>query len=463
MKNTKVLCLIIPSLMMAKSVNFDEVLKLSLQNNLELKAKKTDTEKAKQSYLEADGSNFGVLKFNENVSRTNHAGYVFGTKMAQRNASFADFGFDQFLSWMRTNQQGDILSTQPNKLNNPEAITNYESKLSYDLPIFTGWKITNAKKMTQLQIQANEFRYKADEKALSLEVLKAYNGAVAAKQFIKATNSAKEATQKFISFATEMHKEGFITQIDVKQAQVYDLDVDAKIAEAGANFELAIAYLRFLSGDNEIKDVNELQYFTAQNTKLDLIQNDAMQNRDDLKWMSLNKQTAQANVDYTKGDMLPMIGMHIEYGFNDNNFAKLNSENDYYLIAGGLEYKIFDGQMRNRQVEKARLDAIKASNYEQYMQNGIKLEVEKNMITFETKQKIVTQKQKALELATDVKTKTEELYQNKLTTMTNLLLQEANLEKSKAELIMAQYDEALAGANLKISIGKSLENEGVNK
>lgn len=462
MKNTKVLCLIIPSLMMAKSVNFDEVLKLSLQNNLELKAKKTDTEKAKQSYLEADGSNFGVLKFNENVSRTNHAGYVFGTKMAQRNASFADFGFDQFLSWMPT-QQGDILSTQPNKLNNPEAITNYESKLSYDLPIFTGWKITNAKKMTQLQIQANEFRYKADEKALSLEVLKAYNGAVAAKQFIKATNSAKEATQKFISFATEMHKEGFITQIDVKQAQVYDLDVDAKIAEAGANFELAIAYLRFLSGDNEIKDVNELQYFTAQNTKLDLIQNDAMQNRDDLKWMSLNKQTAQANVDYTKGDMLPMIGMHIEYGFNDNNFAKLNSENDYYLIAGGLEYKIFDGQMRNRQVEKARLDAIKASNYEQYMQNGIKLEVEKNMITFGTKQKIVTQKQKALELATDVKTKTEELYQNKLTTMTNLLLQEANLEKSKAELIMAQYDEALAGANLKISIGKSLENEGVNK
>ena len=317
--------------------------------------------------------------------------------------------------------------------------------------------------MTQLQIQANEFRYKADEKALSLEVLKAYNGAVAAKQFIKATNSAKEATQKFISFATEMHKEGFITQIDVKQAQVYDLYVDAKIAEAGANFELAIAYLRFLSGDNEIKDVNQLQYFTAQNTKLDLIQNDAMQNRDDLKWMSLNKQTAQANVDYTKGDMLPMIGMHIEYGFNDNNFAKLNSENDYYLIAGGLEYKIFDGQMRNRQVEKARLDAIKASNYEQYMQNGIKLEVEKNMITFETKQKIVTQKQKALELATDVKTKTEELYQNKLTTMTNLLLQEANLEKSKAELIMAQYDEALAGANLKISIGKSLENEGVNK
>jgi outer membrane protein TolC len=454
--------------MMAKSVNFDEVLKLSLQNNLELKAKKTDTEKAKQSYLEADGSNFGVLKFNENVSRTNHAGYVFGTKMAQRNASFADFGFDQFLSNMpglvaQTTQPSTVLGIEPNKLNNPEAITNYESKLSYDLPIFTGWKITNAKKMTQLQIQANEFRYKADEKALSLEVLKAYNGAVAAKQFIKATNSAKEATQKFISFATEMHKEGFITQIDVKQAQVYDLDVDAKIAEAGANFELAIAYLRFLSGDNEIKDVNQLQYFTAQNTKLDLIQNDAMQNRDDLKWMSLNKQTAQANVDYTKGDMLPMIGMHVEYGFNDNNFAKLNSENDYYLIAGGLEYKIFDGQMRNRQVEKARLDAIKASNYEQYMQNGIKLEVEKNMITFETKQKIVTQKQKALELATDVKTKTEELYQNKLTTMTNLLLQEANLEKSKAELIMAQYDEALAGANLKISIGKSLENEGVNK
>lgn len=459
MKKKYLLFLTLASFANAKSIGFEDVLNSTLKNNLELKAKKTETAKAQQSHLEAKGASFGILKFNENISRTNHAGYVFGTKMAQRNATFGDFGFDQFLSWMQQGQLGDILSTQPNALNNPEAITNYESKLSYDLPIFTGYKLTNGQKMTQLQIQANEFRYKADEKALSLEVLKAYNGAVVAKQFIKATNSAKEATKKFVNFASEMYNEGFITQIDVKQAQVYDLDVDAKIAEAKGNFELAIAYLKFLSGDNEIEDVSNLQYFSITNAQND-IANIALQNRDDLKWMNLNKQTAQANVEYAKGDMLPMIGLHLEYGFNDKNLANFDSQNDYYLLAGGLEYKIFDGQMRARQIEKARLDAIKASAYEEYMQNGIKLEVEKNLITLQTKQKIVVQKQKILEIASDVKEKTQELYQNKLTTMTNLLLQQANLEKARAELIMAQYDEALAGGNLQISTGKSLQNEG---
>ena len=462
MRNIKALCLIIPSLIMAKSVNFDEALKLSLQNNFELKAKKLEVDKAKASLQEAKGSELGVLKFNENIARTNHAGYVFGMKMGQRQASFADFGFDQFLAKMNTLPGGapELLATQPDKLNNPEAVTNYETKLTYEIPLFAGFKIQNAKTMMELQIKANEFRYKADEKTLALEVLKAYNGAVAAKQFIKATKMAKEATNSFVNFADEMFKEGFATKIDVKQAQAYDLDIDAKISESKNSFDLAIAYLRFLSDDSSIDDVGGFKNFDIAKLDLKDMHNSALQNREDLNWMNLNKETAKVNIDFVNGDSLPMIGLHLEYGYNADSLSNTGDGNDYYMMAAGLEYKIFDGFVNNQKKEKAKLDFQKANYYTQYMQNGIKLEVENNYLTLNTKKEVVKQKQKALDLALDVKEKTSELYQNKLTTMTNLLLQEANLEKARADLIMANYEQAFAEAKLQVSVGQNLSEKG---
>lgn len=461
MRSMKMLCLIIPSLIMAKSVTFDEALQLSLQNNHELKAKKLEVDKAKASLQEAKGSELGVLKFNENISRTNHAGYVFGMKMGQRQATFGDFGFDiHAMSLMTPPTMNDFMQTAPNALNNPEAVTNYETKLTYEIPLFAGFKIQNAKTMMELQIKANEFRYKADEKTLALEVLKAYNGAVAAKQFIKATKMAKEATNAFVHFADEMFKEGFTTKIDVKQAEAYDLDVDAKTIEAKNSFDLAIAYLKFLSDDTDISDVSDFKNFDILQANLQDLQRNALQNREDLNWMNLNKETAKVNIDFVNGDSLPMVGLHLEYGYNADNLSNTGDDNDYYMMAAGLEYKIFDGYVNKQKKQKAKLDFQKANYYEQYMQNGIKLEVENNYLTLATKKEVVKQKQKALDLASDVKEKTSELYQNKLTTMTNLLLQEANLEKARAEFIMANYDQALAEAKLQISVGKNLSDKG---
>ena len=321
MRSMKMLCLIIPSLIMAKSVTFDEALQLSLQNNHELKAKKLEVDKAKASLQEAKGSELGVLKFNENISRTNHAGYVFGMKMGQRQATFGDFGFDiHAMSLMTPPTMNDFMQTAPNALNNPEAVTNYETKLTYEIPLFAGFKIQNAKTMMELQIKANEFRYKADEKTLALEVLKAYNGAVAAKQFIKATKMAKEATNAFVHFADEMFKEGFTTKIDVKQAEAYDLDVDAKTIEAKNSFDLAIAYLKFLSDDTDISDVSDFKNFDILQANLQDLQRNALQNREDLNWMNLNKETAKVNYGPTKREIhfLPVQGNIYQIVFASN-------------------------------------------------------------------------------------------------------------------------------------------------
>jgi len=229
--------LALSSSLLASTITFDEALNKTLKNNESLKAKKLSIDESQLEVSNASSFNYGTLTFSENIAKSNNAMNVFGMKLGSREADFGAFGFSQFDS---TNP--NILSVQPEDLNNPDARTNYETKVIYEVPLFTGFKLENAKKMAKLQVLANTAKYNFDEKQLGLEVLKAYNGAVAAKYFIQATKDAKAATTSFVNFASEMHKEGYVTNIDVKQAMVYDMKINSMLMESNNKYSLAIAY-----------------------------------------------------------------------------------------------------------------------------------------------------------------------------------------------------------------------------
>ena len=450
----KLLLLGCPLFLFSQTIDFDTSLIETLQNNKGLKAKQLEIETSKLDLKEAKGYNYGTLIFNENISRTNNAGYVFGMKLASREATFGDFGFADFMA--PPPGTTDLLKVEPDDLNNPDARTNYETKVTYTVPLFTGFKLENAKKMAKLQILAKTAKYTYDKKQLGLEVLKAYNGAVASKEFIRATSKAKEATSSFVIFASELYKEGLVTSIDVKQAQVYDMGVDSKMIEAKNRYDLAISYLKFLTSNSNITDVNSFKTINIDTTSLETLQNDANENRDDFSWMKYNVDTMKAKVDFDSSDNYPTIGAQVEYGYNDDSFSNLDNEHDYYMGAIGLSYTLFDGSISSAKKQKAKIQYNKTKYYLDYMQDGIKLEIEKNMLTLESKRKIFIQKEKANNLASQVLEQSQEMYKNHLINMSNLLMQQANQQKANAEMIFAKYEETLAAGVLKLSLGQSL-------
>ena len=447
------LVLSLPVLLLSKTVSFNEALNLTLLNNKELKAKKLDIKRSKLELKEAKDYNYGNLIFNENIIRTNSAGYVFGMKLASREATFGDFGFNEFDMSGKTNP----LPIAPDDLNNPDARTNYETKLTYKVPIYTGEKLQNAQKMAKLQILAQKSKYNYDEKALGLEVLKAYNGAVASKEFIKATTKAKEATNSFVNFASELFAEGLVTSIDVKQAKVYDLGVDTKMLEAQNRYELALSYLKFLTNDNSITDVNNFEEILISSSSLSVLQHQAHKNREDFAWMKYNIDTMKTKIDFDGADLYPTIGAQLEVGNNDNDFNSFDGKHDYYLGAIGLSYTLFDGGIASLKKQKAKIAYNKTQHYFEYMKDGISLEVEKNILTLQTKSKVLIQKIKAQNLSDEVLIQSSEMYKNHLINMSNLLMQQANQQKAQAQTIMAKYEETLAAATLKISLGQALK------
>ena len=459
----------------AKNVDFKTVLKETLNSNLELKAKKLNIAKAAADFKKAEGFDLGKLIFNEQISRTNDPLYVFGMKLESREATFRDFGFSDFLggvgqalqmaggnfgtfSQLMSNPalQNSLLNTAPHDLNYPKPRTNFKTSIVYEVPIFTGFKITYAKEMAKLQIEAQKFKYAHDKKALAIEVLKAYNGAVAAKEFIKALKIAKKTTASFVKIIKDFYNQGMATQVDLLQAKKRDNEVDTMLIEAENKYQLALSYLQFLSDDPTISGVEDFEVIYPPNATLNKLIKLALLNRSDLKWMQKNEETMQKKVKFDESVKYPMIGAHLEYGWNDNQFNNINSQKDYYLLAVGLKWNIFD-KSRDADIEKSKIEALQTNYYYQYMKKGIALDVKQKYLDFKDKAAVVKEKEINKELAEEILKKYTYMYKQGMINVTILLMKEAEARKARAELIKAKYDEALAAAKLQQAIGEMLK------
>jgi len=448
MQKILILLLITSICTFSKEISFDEALDLLLKNNKELKSKKLDIKQSHAILDEISANNYGALNFKETYMNTNHAGYVFSSKLASRKATFADFGLGSYSG-------ASSLNTAPHDLNYPKSIENYETKLTYDIPLFSGFELSNAKDIANLQIQANKVKYEYDEKLLTLELLRAYNACVASKEYVNAVKKAKKATASFVNFANEMYKEGLVTKIDLNQAQVEDLNTNSKLKEAENRVLLSHSYLSFLIGV-EINEVKNFEDVNVSEINLELIQEEAINKREDFKYIDLNSQSLKKDIKIKQSDYFPKIGAHIEYGYSNDKLKDFNNTQDFYIATVGLNMKIFD-MTREAKIEQSRIKYNKLMLQKEQFKDAIKLEVKENYLNYLSQKEILSEKIKAQTLAEDILLKSEEMYKNKLIKMTDLLIQQASLQKARAETIMSKFELTFTKAKLKLSIGESLK------
>ncbi|AXH09981.1 transporter [Malaciobacter halophilus] len=420
-----------------QTVTFNEVLNYTLQNNKDLKNSKLNITLSDLNIKEADSLNFGKLSIINKTNRTNHAGYVFNSKLSSREATFKDFGFAQM---------NEPINTKPKDLNYPSSRTNINTKLTYDLALFTGFRIKTKKDILKLEKKVNKLKHSMNKTELTFEVFKAYNAVVVAKQFIQALKESKNSVQKVLNSSRSFYKEGLITSIDVKQAKAYELQIEASLAEAKKNFLFALEYLRFLSSNKNITDVNSFEYLNLDLTQKNNLYSKALTQKDKLKVMQLYKSITKKSIDIAKSTYYPQIYSHLEYGYNDNNID-FSNQNDYYNAVIAIKYTLFDNT-RDTQYQKSRILYHKASiNYEK-QKDYLKLELSNAFEELSAKQIVLSQKKQFLKLAKAIFIQSEKMYKNHLISMTDLLKQKANFQKAKAELIEAKYNKEIAKAKI---------------
>jgi hypothetical protein len=128
----------------SSTITLDEAINMLKSQNLEIKAANLQIDAAKAEANSVSRSNFGKLDIIQDTVNSNDAGNVFGFKLASREATFGDFGFNEFLTPLGNaiygasqgtppSDMSSLLTTAPNDLNHPEARTFFKTKLKYEL------------------------------------------------------------------------------------------------------------------------------------------------------------------------------------------------------------------------------------------------------------------------------------------------------------------------------------------
>ena len=114
-----------------ESVNFQQAVRLALTANPRALASAAQVQAARAGVTEARGRALPQLSLELNAARSNNPLSVFGYRLAERGASFADFGLGEYTG-------PGSLNTIPAALNVPGYASNYDTGVVLSVPLFVG-------------------------------------------------------------------------------------------------------------------------------------------------------------------------------------------------------------------------------------------------------------------------------------------------------------------------------------
>ncbi len=360
-----------------KSLTLKNAIEIVKKKNLEINIAKFEEQIKIFDKKIASGYSFGKLDLTQNMMRSNDSGNVFGFKLKNREATFNDFGFDEFLGQMGglPDNANELLNTQPNNLNFPNARNFYETKLTFELPLYTGGKLSRyrniASSMQKLAILDRE-------KIVSTkiyEVKKTFYDISLLNNFYKNLMIIKNNIEKLENTVREMYAEGYAKQIDILEVKAKKANVVRMLNEVKSNRELSYQFLNFLL-DSNVDSIKE-GYETPPLPQHSL--SEMLKSNIDIAKAKTGLKITDDMVAVQKSNFKPMVGMFAEYGSSDDNFLNEFTHKDFYTIGVQVKINLFNGMIDKNSLEKARVTNLKTAQQVILAKKGIKLKISKTL------------------------------------------------------------------------------------
>ena len=374
MKIAGVLFFLFLTLYAQSGLSLTEAIAKVKQNNKEISIAKFDEEIKSLEHQVALGYNYGSLNLTQLALRSNDAGNVFGFKLQSREASFLDFGFDQFLGQMSglPGNAGQLLSTQPTNLNYPEARNHFQTQLEYMLPIYTGGKLEQYGRITSALQHLSTLETEQLTNQKIYEVKKSFYAISLLDTFLYNLHIIEKNINTLENTVNAMIKEGYAKNVDLLEVQARKADLERMLNQSIANKALVYHFLSFLL-DEPVSEISG-SYEDApvvNATELDILER------------NLDIQKAKQGLDITKMNIalqesayMPTVGVFAQYGSSDNTFLNDFAKHDAYTVGVQIKWNLFNGGIDYANIEKARVENLKVAQQVTLAQKGIALKVD---------------------------------------------------------------------------------------
>ncbi len=439
-----------------ENLSLDRALDIMKQENLELKISKFNEQMKEYEAKVARGHSYGKADISFQAIRSNSAGNVFGFKLESREANFGDFGAEEFMNNMGAAQNGDMAAAArmytkpPNELNYPGSRNHFQTKLSYQVPLYTGGKLDQYKKITNALYKMSILDTKKLMQEKIFQTEKTFYDISLVEDYIINLNEIINNIDKLEDIVSSMKEEGYAKEIDKLEVKARKSEVQSMLSKAEFNQKLAYQYLSFLLNS----DVKSIQTINSSISMPKVVKEEVQQTNLDIQKAQLGLKITDMNIKLQKSNLLPEVGGFGEYSSADNTPFNKFFDKDSYTLGVQAKWNIYDGDINKNNLEKAKIENMKVQEQVNLAKRGIYLKVRKTITQIKSKEAEIRSLETQLEFADKVYENYRERYKEGISSISDVLIKQSKSIEVLLKLLTAKNDR-----NTKIFELKSIMNQ----
>ncbi|MDE2119884.1 MAG: TolC family protein [Betaproteobacteria bacterium] len=433
------------------SLSLRQALDLALQRNTELRIAAADTAQAQAAVAQAGAAGVPRVSLEAGASRSDDALTVLGMKLSQRRATFDDFGAGQFLQALNANSSP--LGLAPDNLNRPAAANDFHAGVQAELPLYTGGRLAGLREQAREQLAAARAGDREARQKVVQQVVGGFDAVLSAQAFGAVTRQALRAAQDEYDTASRLWRAGVVVRSDVLSAQVALEEARLRASQAEDAVQQETDRLRVAMGLPQ-----SVQLRLQGEVDVPMPQGDpqawtrqALDANPGIQALRHQLQAAGGGVQVARSQLYPQIGAMARVDSHDPNpgFAAHS-----YTIGAQLRWTLFDGGVARAEVDQAlaartrlqaRLDAAGQAlelQIRQSWRDALQAQHEQDMRTL------------ALSQAEEAERIVQRRYADGVGTLVEWQRALAQLDRARAELVLARHRVQLQRTALRLALGR---------
>ena len=313
------------------------------------------------------------------------------------------------------------------------------------MPLYSGGRIKYGIESAEYLEKAAMLNVENDKEAVVYNTIQAYTNLYKSSKTLTVIKENLNASVQRDSLFSRLEQNGILARNDLLKAQLTTSNIELSLLDAQNNFNIATINMALLLGLQENTSIEVDSNFV--NVPLQLkpfieMENMALQNRKDAQAIAFQKRAAAVGVKIAKSEAYPTIAL--TGGYIAADIPKLLTVTNAVNIGLGVQYNIASLWKNNTKLTQARAREVQLSATESLINDGIKLQLNKDYQNYLFAQKKIDVYEKSITQATENYRITKNKYDNNLVTITDLLEADISLLQAKLNASVAKADAALA-------------------
>jgi outer membrane protein TolC len=415
-------------------VTLADAIRIALQNNHEIKGLQHGVQAGKEDVGIALSHLLPVISFEERAMRTNNPTYAFMAKLNQERFTAGDFDLEH--------------------LNNPDAVTDYQTSLSFIQPLFAP-KAYIGLGMSKKESQAQEEDLRRKREEIAFHVVRSYLGIQTSRAFVLVTDRAVDDMKEHLRLAELRHKNGLGLYSDVLRASTSVTEAQQKQVTARKNLSLARRALGLLlslpdevatGADRPEIPLHELPHYT-----------EAAAERKDIRALELRRESARDQIRLAGSGYLPTLGVGGTYQWNDHD-RPFGTEGESWQMGAYLKWDLFSGARTIHERSKAKYQALQAEEALAGRKDAVLFGIHEAYLSVDEARKNADLAAAALKSAEEGTRLIRLRYEGSLSPLVDLLDAQTALNQARAGAAAAENEWLTAKARLCYESGTILED-----